>query len=423
MEKKRVVSKEELDQLLNSHFMENGSGRGAKTLDLSNCIISKYVFKGDLSAISFDRSELRYCEFRMTKAEHVSFQNAALADCKLTQSEFEHCNFNSADINGTVIRNSMFREGSFDAAYMRLSPIDNSIFYRTSFADTRIREFAGSENIFHECGHPENTVRPDAGAMTREESVSYADSLREAFSNEGYIYSWELNRVDPKNYAADLSIKISHDGEIVEEEKYSALLDPDTYAISHIDTRRQGDSLIRMFMPEMNTVIMESLQERIKEQEQQRVRLKFPYMTRDTFMAVKDEIKHMGAEFDPNRKEWYVDRSVGKETITNIQDYITSHDEAIYLKLPQSNAKEFRSMIEQLKKDGARYNPDKKRWYITESVDRTKFWTYLPTSAMIFKQENSVHEKLNQYRQDVKQQSNSESKEKDGRKRETPEIG
>ena len=247
MEKKRVISKDELDQILSDHFRESKSGRGTKTLDLSNCIISNYVFKGDLSDISFDHSDLRYCEFRMTKAEHVSFQNAVLADCKLTQAEFEQCNFNNADINGTVVRNSMFRESSFDTAYMRKSVINDSVFYRTSFADTRIREFAGKENIFHECGHPENTVRPDAGGMTREESVRYANDLREVFSNEGYIYSWELNGVDPENYAADISVKISHDGEIVEEEKYSALLDPDTYAISHIDTRRQGDSLVRMF--------------------------------------------------------------------------------------------------------------------------------------------------------------------------------
>lgn len=417
MEKMRVISKEELDQILNEHFRESQSGRGVKTLDLSNCIISNYVFKGDLSAISFDRSDLRYCEFRMTKAENVSFQNAALADCKLTQAEFDHCNFNNADINGTVIRNSMFREGSFDAAYMRLSPIDNSIFYRTSFADTRIREFRGSENIFYECGHPENTVRPDAGAMTQEESAQYVRSLREMFSNDGYIYSWKLIGVDPENYAADLSIKISHDGEIVEEEKYSALLNPDTYAISHIDTRRQGDSLIKMFIPEMSTAIMKYLQENIKEQEHQRVRIKFPYMTRDTFMAVRDEIKRMGAEYDIKGRAWYVDQSVGKEIITSIQDYITSHDEAIYLKLPNAGPQEFKNMIEQLKQDGARYNPDKKLWFITEKSDRNKFQQYLPV------EKDSVHGKLNQYKADAKQQLKSISKEKDGQKRETPEIG
>ena len=164
-------------------------------------------------------------------------------------------------------------------------------------------------------------------------------------------------------------------------------------------------------------------QENIRKQEHQRVRLKFPYMTKETFRTVTEEIKRMGATFDPGRKSWYVDQSIGKERITNIQDYIASHDEAIYLKLPPAGPQEFKRMINQIKQDGARYNPDKKRWYITDADDRKKFWNYLPTSAMLFKSENSVHEKLNQYKNDAKQQSNSGSKEKEGHKRETPEIG
>lgn len=414
MEKKRVVSKDVLDQVLNNHFVESQSERGAKMLDLSNCIISNYVFKGDLSNISFERSDLRFCEFRMTKAEHINMQNATLADCKLTQAEFNQCNFNNADINSTVIRNSMFREGSFDTAYMRQSLINDSVFYRTSFADTRMRECAGSENIFHECGHPENTVRPEAAAMDQEEFDQYANSLREMFSNEGYAYSWELNAVDPENYAADLSIKISYDGEVVEEEKYSALLDPDTYAISHIDTGRQGDSLIRMFAPEMNKAITENYQEKIREQESRPVRLRFPYMTRSTFMAAKEEIKKMGAQFDPDHKSWYVDQSVGQETIANIQDYLMGHDEASYLHLPPANPKSFKGMIDQLKQDGARYNPDKKLWYITEKEDRNKFLPYLPT------EKESVHEKLSQYKAETEKQ-HTENREIGAKRKETQE--
>lgn len=414
MEKKRVFSKDELDQVLNNHFVESQSEHGTKMLDLSNCIISNYVFKGDLSNISFERSDLRFCEFRMTKAEHINMQNATLTDCKLTQAEFNQCNFNNADINSTVIRNSMFREGSFDTAYMRQSSINDSVFYRTSFADTRMRECAGSENIFHECGHPEDTVRPEVAAMDQEEFDQYANSLREMFSNEGYAYSWELNAVDPENYAADLSIKISYDGEVVEEEKYSALLDPDTYAISHIDTGRQGDSLIRMFTPEMNKAITENYQEKIREQESRPVRLRFPYMTRSTFMAAKEEIKKMGAQFDPDHKSWYVDQSVGQETIANIQDYLMGHDEAIYLHLPPANPKSFKGMIDQLKQDGARYNPDKKLWYITEKEDRNKFLPYLPT------EKESVHEKLSQYKAETEKQ-HTENREIGAKRKETQE--
>lgn len=412
MEKKRVISKDELDQILGNHLREGQSGRGVKILDLSNCIISNYVFKGDLSSISFDNSDLRYCEFRMTKAEHVSLQNAILTKCNMTQAEFDQCSFNNADISAVTVRNSMFRDCSFDTAYMKQSSIQDSVFYRTSFVDTRMRELLGSENIFHECGHPENTVRPETA--DRKEATDYADSLREMFNNEGYMYLWELNGIDIKAYTADLSIKISHDGEIVEEEKYSALLDPDTYEISHIDTGRQGDTLVRMFMPEMNKVITENMQERIREQAQQRVRLRFPYMTRDTFMEVKDEIKRMGAEFDPERKGWYVNQSAGKEAIANIQDYILSHDEAVYLKLPSAEPHEFKRMIEQLKQDGARYNSDKKLWFITEGADRSKFQQYLPTGK------DSVHEKLNGYKSEADKQR-MDSHEMGSRRKETPE--
>ena len=415
MEKRRVISKDEMDQILSSHFRECQSGRGVKILDLSNCIISNYVFKGDLSAVSFDNSDLRYCEFRMTRAEHVSLQNAILSKCNMTQAEFNQCSFNNADISATMVRNSMFRECSFDTAYMKQSSIQDSVFYRTSFADTRMRELLRSENIFHECGHSENTVRPESAAdVDRESAADYVGSLREMFNNEGYMYSWELNGIDMEAYVADLSIKISHDGETIGVEKYSALLDPETYVISHIDTGRQGDSLIRMFMPEMNKVITENMQERIREQEQQRVRLKFPYMTRDTFMDVKDEIKRMGAEFDPERKGWYVSQSAGKEAINDIRDYISGHDEAVYLKLPSAEPQEFKRMIEQLKQDGARYNSDKKLWFITEGADQSKFRQYLPAGK------DSVHEKLNGYKSEADKQR-IDSHEMESRRKEMPE--
>lgn len=424
MEKKRVVSKDELDQLLNNHFMESRSGRGAKTLDLSNCIISNYVFKGDLSAVSFDHADLRYCEFRMTKAEQVSFQDAVLTGCKMTQAEFEHCSFNNADIRAAKVANSMFRGSSFNTADMRQCSIQNSVFYHTSFTDTRMRELSGSENIFHECGNLEDTVRLEAiPDMDREEAANYVSNLREMFNNAGYMYSWELAGADLENYVADFSIKISHDGKTVEEERYSALLDPDTYAISHIDTGRQGDSLIRMFMPEMNRMIMGNLQ-KIKEQEEPRVRLKFPYMTRATFMLVKNEIKRMGATFDPVRKEWYVKQGAGKETINHIRDYIEKHDEAIYLKLPfTEDAWKFKQILEEIKENGARYNPMKKRWYITETMDRSKFFSYLPTSELMFwkeRENHSVHEKLSGFKAEAEKQT--DKREAGYRRKEAPEL-
>lgn len=132
-------------------------------------------------------------------------------------------------------------------------------------------------------------------------------------------------------------------------------------------------------------------------------------MTRDTFLSVKDEIKRMGAKFDPAKKEWYVEKSVGQDAIDDINNYLEKHDEAIYLKLPfTEEAQKFRQILEEIKQNGARYNPMKKRWYITEAMDRSKFFAYLPTSELLFNRENhSVHEKLSGYKAETEKQADN----------------
>lgn len=168
----------------------------------------------------------------------------------------------------------------------------------------------------------------------------------------------------------------------------------------------------------------EKKEEMSKEQEEPRVRLKFPYMTRATFMLVKDEIKRMGATFDPVRKEWYVKQGVGKETINHIRDYIEKHDEAIYLKLPfTEDAQKFKQILEEIKENGARYNPMKKRWYITETMDRSKFFSYLPTSELLFwkeRENHSVHEKLSGFKAEAEKQT--DKREAGYRRKEAPEL-
>ena len=158
---------------------------------------------------------------------------------------------------------------------------------------------------------------------------------------------------------------------------------------------------------------------------QQRVKLRFPYMTRDTFMKVKDEIKHMGAKFDPKNKEWYVEESTGQDVIDNIRNYLDQHDEAVYLKLPfTEEAQKFRQILDEIKQNGARYNPIKKRWYITEAMDRSKFSAYLPTSELLFKESlkkgnNSVHEKLSGYKAEAERRADHH--EMGARRQEMPE--
>lgn len=424
-ERKRIIDKDELDQILNDHFRDMQSGNRSKTLDLSNCIISNYVFKGDLDSISFDKSELRYCEFRATKSDHISMQGATVSNCQFNQAEFGHSNFKNANIRDTVILGNMFREGSFDAATLKYVSIMDSVFYKTTFNETRIRECTGGENIFHECGNPENTIKAEHGkTMSKEKFTEYQDEMKELFSNDGYSYSWDLRNVDIKGQQAELAIKISRGGEMVEEEKYSAILDPDMNEIVYIDTGRHDDPLAIMFTPEINAAIEDHVKEQMAKAAP--VVLKFPYMKKKTFMKVKDEIKKMGAKFNPVKKEWYVDQSVGQDMINKITDYLSAHDEAIYLRLPYVKPQKYKQIIEQIKQDGARYNPDKKQWYITESSNRIKFFEYLPASeisAITFNpqsQKDFVREKLEQYKAEtVKKQPDNRIKEH--QKKEVPE--
>ncbi|MCM1386454.1 MAG: hypothetical protein NC231_03940 [Bacillus sp. (in: Bacteria)] len=122
------------------------------------------------------------------------------------------------------------------------------------------------------------------------------------------------------------------------------------------------------------------------------VKLNMPYMSRETFDTVRQEIKDMGAKFDGDKKAWYVERSIGDDSIKQIQNHLEKHDEGVYLNLPKADTREeFKTQVEQLKQDGARYNPDKKAWYITEKEDRSKFTDYLPSDKP------SIHDKLSSY--------------------------
>lgn len=64
-------------------------------------------------------------------------------------------------------------------------------------------------------------------------------------------------------------------------------------------------------------------------------------------------------------------------------------NERTYLTLPKiQDAGLFQSVIAQLKQDGAKYDSDKKAWYMTSKNDRSKFAQYLPP------EKTSVHNKL-----------------------------
>ena len=128
------------------------------------------------------------------------------------------------------------------------------------------------------------------------------------------------------------------------------------------------------------------------------VELKRPYISQETYSEIKQEFKEMGAKFDGDKKVWYAERSLGEDAIKQLQDFLDKHDEGIYLNLPKTKTpEEFKAQVEQLKQDGARYNPDKKAWYITEKTDRSKFADYLPA------EKTSIHAKLEQNRKTAEQ--------------------
>ena len=116
------------------------------------------------------------------------------------------------------------------------------------------------------------------------------------------------------------------------------------------------------------------------------VDIRLPYMRPETFQEVKEVIKSMGAKFDGDRKKWYVER--GNESNAALQNYLDSHDDATYLLPKQTTPEQFKDIVSQLKQDGARYNSDKKSWYITDRNDASKFLSYLSSG--------SVHAKLEQ---------------------------
>ncbi len=241
------------------------------------------------------------------------------------------------------------------------------------------------------------------------DAVEHTELKFKIFQNDAEILRLQDEKIEMLQRITDIEMK--RDGRI----------SPETMAILDVQHSRIINGRVREIKeweqqsfdsekPKEAGVIKEqsALEEEKPETAGPPIRLKLPYMTKETFMKVKEEIKSMGAKFNPHEKAWYVEQSIGKDMIDKINKCLAQHDEAIYLNLYHVKPQEFKQTIEQIKQNGARYNPDKKRWYITESDDPHKFWTYLPNHVMLsatdlgtIPEMNSIHAKLNQYKSDA----------------------
>ncbi len=60
---------------------------------------------------------------------------------------------------------------------------------------------------------------------------------------------------------------------------------------------------------------------------------------------------------------------------------IPSGQPTIYLEIPPLGKQEFGKMVSELKANGAKFNPELKKWYVTQSCDLSKFSKYLPKQS------------------------------------------
>lgn len=82
-------------------------------------------------------------------------------------------------------------------------------------------------------------------------------------------------------------------------------------------------------------------------------------------------------KYNPTTKAY---DNLGKYDISKGTE-IPASQPPVYLELPPLGKQEFGKMVSELKANGARFNPELKKWYVTQSCDLSKFAAYLPKQS------------------------------------------
>jgi hypothetical protein len=94
--------------------------------------------------------------------------------------------------------------------------------------------------------------------------------------------------------------------------------------------------------------------------------------------------------------------STGKYGEATRYDIATGKDiTPVYFELPSLNKEDFERTVEQLKNDGAHFNPSKKAWYVTKDMDLSKFDKYINPKADAASKRESQVEKLENYKNEI----------------------
>lgn len=239
----RVFTEAQLDQMLTEQAQT--PKRQRKMLDLSNCYIENYVFKGDMDYISFDGSNFKNCEFRMTKSNHVSYKDTVFADCDLSRSDFANCSFDNADLISTKFYYNLFSECSFDSSIIKKSSIAASNFYKVLFDGTTMDDVyisAFEDNTFIECKSDTVIYRMDDA--TRDGFQQYTEILKDAFRNDGFTYQVEFTdwqqadrfEKDLENGETKFTVKLFEGESLYGDFECTARINPETFEILDVDT-------------------------------------------------------------------------------------------------------------------------------------------------------------------------------------------